>query len=143
MRSLPSIAKSLNTPIATLRYRIKPYEDFLPYTTTSKGREYNEQTEGIIREINTYINKDKQQEEILQLLASKYIRDIEVVTETTTPTTSEQQPQNEQLIRLNNNLEMLVSRLDRQTELEKQVHELRVKMASLQKVNKERWWKFW
>jgi hypothetical protein len=141
MKTLPVIAKELNNmPVTTLRYRISPYGDFLPFSTTSKGKEYAEQEQVTISLINDSIIEGKSQEEILQMLSQTCIRDIEIIP-TTTPTTSEQ-PKNEQLTRLNNNLETLLLRLDRQNDLQRQVNEMRIAISEIHIVEKK-WWKFW
>jgi|GEM_PF-6616503 len=141
--TLPNIAKKLNVPTTSLRYRIANFSEFLPYTTTSKGREFAEQEQATIALINDCVVQGKSQEEILQLLSQTCIRDIEIIP-TATPTTNEQQPQNDQLARLNNNLETLILRLDRQNDLQRQVNELRTAMGELARGEKrEYWWKFW
>jgi len=76
MKTLSQIVKEIGIPIATVRYRIKPYNDFITYRTTSRGKKYDEQSEGIIREINKYIIEGKQREEVLKILSLKYQREI-------------------------------------------------------------------
>jgi cell fate (sporulation/competence/biofilm development) regulator YlbF (YheA/YmcA/DUF963 family) len=146
MKTLPQIAGELNIPVSTMRYRIKPYEDFITHTTTSKGKEYSDQSELIMREINTYTTQGKSQEEIMLLLTAKYARDIEIVQETTTPTTSEQQPQFAELVRLNDNLEKLMEKMDRQQELQMQINEMRTAISELSRVERHKkgfWSRLW
>lgn len=122
MKTLPQISRELSTPIATLRYRLKPYEDFIVGVTTSKGKEYSSESEGIIREINELVVQDNSTETILSILSSKYARDIEIIEESTTAETSQQQ--NEILLIMKE----LVNRLDRQDEQQRQIDELRAEV---------------
>jgi hypothetical protein len=138
MKTLPQIAGELNIPVSTMRYRIKPYEDFITYSTTSKGKEYNDQSELIMREINAYTIQGKSQEEIMLLLSAKYARDIEIINETTTATTSEQQPQFTELVRLNDNLEKLIEKMDRHNELQMQINEMRTAISELSRVDRHK-----
>lgn len=142
MKTLPKIAQELGVPIATLRYRIKLYQDFIQWTTTSKGKEYDEQAEGIIKEINDCFIKELSTEEIMTLLASKYARDIEIVAETTTTTTSEQQPLLMAILQMNESLVNVISRLDRQQEMQEQIDSIKSEVAGLSRVekNKKKWW---
>ena len=141
MKTIATIARELSVPVSTLRYRIAQYSEFIPSVDTSRGVEYSDESEGIIREINQLSIEKKSQEEILQILASKYARDIEVVA-TTTPTTAEQQPQNVELVRLNNNLERLIEAMNGQQELQRQINDLRSEFReSRMERNKSAWTK--
>lgn len=141
LKTIAQIARELSVPVSTLRYRTAPYSDFITYVNTSRGAEYSDESEGIIREINQLSAKKKSQEEILQTLASKYARDIEVITETTAVTTSEQQPL--ELVRLNNNLERLIEAMNGQQELQRQINDLRSEFRESRVERNKKWWEKW
>lgn len=139
MKTLPVIAKELNNmPVTTLRYRISQYSEFLPFVTTSKGKEFDEPTEGIIRQINDYVMQGKSTEEILQLLSAEHIRDIAVV-ETNLPTTNGQQSNNE-IVAI---MQDLVAKLDRQDNLQQQINEMKMAIGELSRPGGKRWYEFW
>lgn len=147
MKSIPQISKELGVPVATLRYRLQAYEDFLPYKCNNKGtKEYSDETEAVIRDINSCCDEKKSQEDIMLLLSTKYARDIEIVNESTTPTTSEQQPQFTELVRLNDNLEKLMDKMDKQQDLQMQINEMRTAIGELSRVDRHKkgfWSRLW
>jgi hypothetical protein len=138
MKSLPKIAAELSVPIATLRYRLQAFNEFITYSVNGKnGKEYSEDVECIIKEINSYCDQKKSTEEIISLLATKYARDIEII-EDTTETTTIQQHDSTELIRLNNNLEKMIERLDRQQELQQQINEMRLAISEISRVGRHK-----
>lgn len=142
MKSLTTISSELAIPIATVRYRISGYSDFIPFTTTNKGKMYSPEAEEVIKLINDCYAQEKSSEEIMQLLSSQYARDITILPEQQPTETIQQQP-NEQVERLNNNLEMLIARIDRQHFMQAELNEIKIKMAVLEQKERDRiWWKF-
>jgi len=139
IKSLPQISRELGVPIATLRYRLQAYEDFIPYKHNNKGTKvYTSEFEGIICDINRYCDEKKTHDEIVTLLAAKYAHEIVVVNEPTTPTTNEQQYQNTEISRLNDNLEKLMDKMDRQQELQMQINEMRTAIGELSRVDRHK-----
>jgi hypothetical protein len=138
LKTLPQISADLSTPIATLRYRIKPYTDFIPGVKTSKGMEYNEASEAIIGEINACYSTDMSAEAIRDMLSGKYARDIEVVPDTTASKTNEQQLIFNELMRFNDNMESLIERLNRQDDLQRQINEQGMAIKELSRVDKHK-----
>jgi len=144
LKTLPQIARELTTPIATLRYRLRPYEDFIVSVTTSKGKEYSSESEGIIREINQLVTQDKSTESILGILSTKYARDIEVIAESTMAETSQQQVFIEQISRFNDNMEKLIDKMDRQQAMQSQLDDMKIVINEISRVQKnKKWWKVW
>jgi len=71
IKTLPELAKELKTAVSTLRYRMLPYAEFLDYVKNRRGKAYTDETEAIVREINTYIIQGKQKKEIIKILSKK------------------------------------------------------------------------
>lgn len=143
---MPQIASELNIPTSTLRYRIAPYRDFIPCESTSKGDRYSDESVLIMKTICTYYNDKKTSEEIMLILSANFARDIEIVNETNKQVTSEQQPNFIELVRLNDNLEKLIDKMDRQQELQIQINEIRTAIGELSRVERHKkgfWSRLW
>lgn len=91
MKTLPQIAREIGVAKSTLKYQIDQCEQFIPYKKSGKDRLYDEQGENIIREINELFTKKVKSVEILDILESKYPREITVVGDCSPGPTNEQQ----------------------------------------------------
>jgi regulator of sigma D len=90
LQTLPTIGKQLDTPITTLRYRVKQCEEFIPYVANGDDKLYDEDAAKIIREINDYYNKNLKTAEILRKLSKTYDRQVAIYDEQLPTTTDEQ-----------------------------------------------------
>ena len=142
IKTLPQISKEISVPVTSLRYKIAPYDEYIPFVKGNKGREYGEEAENVIRQINEYITANKTSEEILAILSITAIRDVAVITEQLPEVIADTRVY-DKLTALNDNITRLVEQLARDKSVRQEISDIRLEMSRLKSPVKWYHWEYW
>jgi DNA-binding transcriptional MerR regulator len=89
--TIKAIAQSLDVPESNLRYYVTRYGDYIPAQGEGRKRRYLPQAQDVFARIIELIDATTSPQEIEQVLASEFTRDVEVINDDIAKATTNQQ----------------------------------------------------